>query len=145
MAHEGPARWAQGRYSDDEPMSYAKVNVLNPRGKTHQVGNADAQGRFAWLGDEPGAWRLVFDDGMGHHVELAVEVSAPSPAAPAAGAPPAPEKQPEPASKPPVERVILGIGVLFFLFGSLFWWYGGKKNREGDTTTKQNRVVKSRK
>ena len=36
----------------------------------------DAQGRFAFMPDAPGQWRIIMADNMGHRVEHAVEVSA---------------------------------------------------------------------
>lgn len=53
-AGTGTACWLRAGYAGNEPMAFAKVKVVNPQGQTHQVGNADAQGRFAWLPDQTG-------------------------------------------------------------------------------------------
>lgn len=119
---QGQASWVQGRYTDDELMSLVNVKVINPQGKTHQVGNADASGRFAFLADEAGVWRVVFDDGMGHRVELPVDVSAQPQSLPSPVAQESPKE-----SKPSVNKAVLGLSILFFLFGSLFWWKGKRK------------------
>lgn len=64
------------KYSTGEPMAYAEVTVYAP-GKddvAYQNGNADSQGRFAFLPTSHGAWRIVVNDGMGHRAETMVDV-----------------------------------------------------------------------
>lgn len=103
-------------YSDGTPMRFAKVRVVNSQGKTHQVGNADASGRFAWLPDREGEWRAIIDDGIGHRAEVVVEAGAPAPsAARAPGGPP---------SQAPLARALWGLSAIFWLTGALFWWRG---------------------
>lgn len=83
----GPAAWVQAVYTGGEPVSYAKVRITNPAGRTHQVGHADAAGRFAWLPDAPGDWRAAVEDGMGHRVEAVLQWHRQDPAPRAAAAP----------------------------------------------------------
>ncbi|QJT08180.1 hypothetical protein [Oceanidesulfovibrio marinus] len=67
---------AFAKYSTGEPMAYAEVAVYAP-GKddvAFQDGYADNQGRFAFLPDSHGAWRIVVNDGMGHRAETTVDV-----------------------------------------------------------------------
>ena len=64
-------------YAGGEPMGYAEVLVYAPDGKTgaaeFQNGRTDAQGRFAFIPNVAGTWRVVASD-MGHRGELLVAV-----------------------------------------------------------------------
>ncbi len=119
---QGPTAWVRAEYSGGEPMSYAKVRVFDPQGRAHQVGNADAQGGFAWLAGQPGPWRVVVEDGMGHHGELAVEIgrTAPPPAqAPGEGG----------RDAPPWVRLWLGLAAIMTIGGVLSWWRAARLAR----------------
>jgi len=119
----GDAVVVTGEYSDGEAMSFVKVKVLNPMGKTHQVGNTDATGRFAFVADQPGKWLATLEDGMGHKGEIvwrqgqvkAAQDAAPSPA--------------QPTDQPKWVRAAWGLSALFWLWGMVFWWKGARKTR----------------
>ena len=78
----------QFAYSSGEQPTYAKVEVYSPADDKVEVyspaddkvefqnGRTDAQGRFAFMPDAPGRWRIIMADNMGHRVEHPVEVSA---------------------------------------------------------------------
>ena len=68
----------QFAYSSGEQPTYAKVEVYSPADDKveFQNGRTDAQGRFAFMPDAPGRWRIIMADNMGHRVEHAVDVSA---------------------------------------------------------------------
>jgi nickel transport protein len=111
----------RAQYAGGEPMSYAKVRIINPEGRTHQVGNADARGRFAWLPDKDGRWRAVVEDGMGHRAELALvwqEGGEVKPGRPAGAAP---------LGQPLWARVVWGLALIWFLGGAVFWLKGRKR------------------
>ncbi len=76
----------QFTYSSEEQPTYAKVEVYSPADDKveFQNGRTDAQGRFAFMPDAPGRWRIIMADNMGHRVEHAVEVAADKNAAAAA-------------------------------------------------------------
>ncbi len=58
-------------YDDGEPVSYAAVEVLNLKEKIpFQTGRTDRNGRFLFLPDKPGEWKVVVNDEMGHRVAL---------------------------------------------------------------------------
>ncbi len=64
-------------YDTGEPMSYAQVEIYAPDSKTKfQLGRTDRNGRFAFVPDAPGKWRVIISDGVGHQLELAVEVKS---------------------------------------------------------------------
>ena len=68
----------QFAYSGGEQPTYAKVEVYSPADSKveFQNGRTDAQGRFAFMPDAQGQWRIIMADNMGHRVEHAVDVSA---------------------------------------------------------------------
>jgi nickel transport protein len=130
---QGQATWVRGEYSDEEVMSFAKVKIFGPDGKTRQIGNADADGRFAWLPKEPGVWKATFDDGMGHLAELNVDVAAPSlagnkpPGGPDAASVNADQSQ---KPRPKIYGVLLGLSIIFWASGLLFWRWAKREQKE---------------
>ena len=84
LAHgvEGEVEYHEGcvivtaTYDTGEPMSYAKVEIHAPDSKVKfQSGRTDRNGCFAFVPDVPGKWRVVVSDGLGHRLELSVEVT----------------------------------------------------------------------
>ena len=121
QAGSGPAAWVRAEYSDGEPMSYAKVRILDPQGQTFQVGNADGRGCFAWLPATAGPYRAVMDDGQGHRAEVSLDWSPGAKAeAPAAGQDGASGLR----GQSPWARAAWGLSFLFWLGGAWFWWKG---------------------
>ena len=74
---QGSVALVQFAYAGGELPTYAKVEVYSPADAKveFQNGRTDAQGRFAFMPDAPGQWRIIMADNMGHRVEHAVEVS----------------------------------------------------------------------
>ena len=70
------ARSLEYYYSSGDPMAYAKTLVYAPDdGETeYQNGRTDRRGRFAFVPDMPGTWRVVVSDGQGHRVGAEVDV-----------------------------------------------------------------------
>lgn len=64
-----PAEALRFYYSDGAPMAFAEITVFAPDEAEYQNARTDAKGRFAFLPDTPGAWRVVINDGMGHRSE----------------------------------------------------------------------------
>jgi nickel transport protein len=64
-------------YSDKTPMQYAEVLVFSPESDKveYQNGRTDQNGRFAFLAETPGEWRIKVNDGMGHAVHATVTVN----------------------------------------------------------------------
>lgn len=112
-----------GTYSDGEPMSFVKVQIKNPEGKTHQVGNADAKGRFAFVADQPGKWLATLQDGMGHKGKIAWQQAE------AKTKQALQQKETKSADTPKWVRAVWGLSFLFWLSGLLFWFKGGKRSR----------------
>ncbi len=63
-------------YDDGEPVSYAEAKVFSPSGGKieHQNGRTDKNGRFAFIPDCPGEWKVSIDAGMGHLLEAVFPV-----------------------------------------------------------------------
>ena len=74
---QGSVVLVQFAYAGGDQPTYAKVEVYSPADAKveFQNGRTDAQGRFAFMPDTPGQWRIIMADNMGHRVEHAVEVS----------------------------------------------------------------------
>ena len=64
-------------YSTGELMSYLKAEVFSPSDEkiAYQSGRTDAGGRFAFVPDKPGTWRVVVNDDDGHRAEAKVDVT----------------------------------------------------------------------
>ena len=85
---QGQAVVMQFAYSTGEVPAYANVEVYGPAdtGIEFQNGRTDAQGRFAFVPNAPGQWRVIMADNMGHRVEHETTVAENGGAAPTADA-----------------------------------------------------------
>ena len=75
---QGTVALVQFAYAGGAVPTYAKVEVYSPADAKveFQNGRTDAQGRFAFMPDTPGQWRIIMADNMGHRVEHVVDTSA---------------------------------------------------------------------
>lgn len=119
-----------GTYSDGEPMSFVKVRIKNPEGKTHQVGNTDAKGIFAFVADQTGEWLATVEDGMGHKGKIVWQQVKTNSGQVAL------DSKPQSADAPKWVRAVWGLSLLFWLSGLLFWMKGGGKGRRNDQKEK---------
>ncbi len=64
-------------YSDGSPASYTKVKVYAPIDDTveFQNGRTDKNGRFSFVPDATGLWRISQSDGLGHATTLEHDVN----------------------------------------------------------------------
>jgi nickel transport protein len=65
------------RYNSGEPMTYATISVFSPSSPKTEViaGFADRNGRYAFIPDEDGEWRVEASDGMGHKSVITVNAT----------------------------------------------------------------------
>lgn len=65
-------------YSTGETMSYLETKVFSPEDEkiAYQSGRTDDQGRFAFMPNVPGTWRIVVKDDEGHQVNAEVSIDA---------------------------------------------------------------------
>ena len=98
----------EATYDDGRPMAFCDVAVFSPTdpANTYQSGETDPRGRFVFVPDTNGLWKLTVDDGMGHVVTAAVPVDATRPEAPA------PQRR---LSRP--LGSLVGLSIIFGLFG----------------------------
>ena len=63
-------------YSDGSAINYAETRVLSPEQQEveHQNGRTDSNGRFAFLPDSSGVWKIEVNDGIGHKIKAQVMV-----------------------------------------------------------------------
>ncbi len=63
-------------YDNGNPMAFCDVTVFAPGDaeKPYQKGTSDRNGRFAFLPDTNGTWKVHVDDGMGHSVKVEVDI-----------------------------------------------------------------------
>lgn len=130
-AQQNSAIVVTGIYSDGSPMSFVNVKVLTPAGNTHQVGNTDAVGRFAFVPGQTGKWLVTLTDGMGHKGEIAWQQKS-NKAAPGASkdAPSASSSSAQPMKASKWERAAWGLSLLFWLSGLVFWRKGFRNSRQ---------------
>ena len=64
-------------YSTGEKMSYCEVRVFSPSDDKFavQTGRTDEQGRFAFIPDTSGEWRVIVRDEEGHQCNASVNIA----------------------------------------------------------------------
>lgn len=133
IIEHAPAVVVESKYAGhDHGLSGGEVTVYAPgeSEETYQTGKTDAAGKFAFVPDQTGEWRVVVDDGTGHRSELNVAVGEnffiqetvePVPGKTVTGL------ETAPAGIPTVWKALVGISLLFGIAGIL---YGIKSRRE---------------
>jgi nickel transport protein len=120
MSHEVTKKEAvmiAAEYDDGEPVSYAEVKIYSPEGGRveYQNGRTDKKGRFAFLPDRAGEWKINIDGGMGHFkstvfvVDEAMDIRM---------------KENTGRTCPRWQAVVTGISIIFGLFGLISLCYG---------------------
>ncbi len=117
-----PSKNSGGDYGAKVKMSAPGADVI------FQSGRTDRNGRFCFLPDATGNWKVVVDDEIGHRLEVTVPVSEPLELK-------SQQQNGEQikSSLSRYERAIIGICIIFGISGILFWWRGKKisKRRKG--------------
>lgn len=64
-------------YSTGEAMSYREARVFSPNDEkfSYQSGRTDEKGRFAFVPDTPGKWRVIVRDEEGHQCTAEIVIS----------------------------------------------------------------------
>ena len=72
---EGTAA-VEASYDDGRPMAFCDVAVYFPAGEeeAYRTGETDRNGRFSFIPESDGEFRIVVDDGMGHAASLGFSV-----------------------------------------------------------------------
>jgi nickel transport protein len=125
---DAPAVSAEFFYADGEPMRYAEILIFAPENDTveYQNGRTDQNGRFAFVPNAPGSWKIRVNDGMGHAVNTSVAFKGPEPqAAPDAAAAAEIADHGHHAHDMPLwSRAGFGLSVLINIFLGLYLWKG---------------------
>ncbi len=112
-------------YTDQTPMQYAEVLVFSPENDKveYQNGRTDQNGRFAFLAETPGEWRVKVNDGMGHAVRATVTISSDKAGTEASGNVPndhlnqdVKKKNPLFGESPTGVKLIFGLSLLLNIF-----------------------------
>ena len=109
---EGGAVILTAIYGGSEPAAFCQVSVRAP-GKPeaeYQTGRTDARGRFAFVPEGTGDWRVVVDDELGHRLELTVSWSGSASGGPTT------------AAQPIWQKALTGASLLLGLTGLWLWW-----------------------
>ena len=124
QAERGGAITVRFAYDDESPMMYGAVEVFAPGGEhEYQNGRTDENGYFAFRPNRPGKWVVTGSDGQGHALRADIDVTdtdltdvdAPSNIVQIGG-----------ATRPGIERIILGLSLLLNL-GLVFAWRLAKR------------------
>lgn len=106
-------------YSGAEAVAYASVRIHAPGPETaeFQIGRADAAGRFAFVPDREGPWRIIVDDERGHRAERRIEIG---PEFFAEGGPAVGAAGPHRSRLPAWLGALVGIALIFGASGFLY-------------------------
>jgi len=108
----------QANYEGSEAVSFAAVSVHgpddgNPHADAYQTGRTDAEGRFVFIPNRTGKWKVTVDDEVGHRGTQ--EVTITSLTEPATAAPAAPQS----SGRSTTDRLVIGLSVIFGVVGLL--------------------------
>ena len=106
-------------YDNGSPMAFCDVEGLRPGddSRVFHAGTTDCNGAFGFVPDTTGTWRVVVDDGMGHMVTAEIDIGPEGIRGEGAG------------EGPGVRGVIVGVAVIFGLFGLVALLYSRRKER----------------
>ncbi len=107
----------QASYEGSEAASFAAVSVhapdaADPHADAYQTGRTDAEGRFVFIPNTTGKWKITVDDEMGHRVTQDVMVTD------LAGAP-LPSASNQTSARTTIDRLVIGLSVIFGVTGLL--------------------------
>jgi len=111
----------KAEYDDGQPLAFCDVRIFSPKdAKTaYQQGLTDGYGRFLFVPDTSGNWKVEVDDGMGHGLIETIPISAEMTLT----------KGLEKKHLNRYQEIIIGVSIIFGLTGIGFY-FAGKKNTE---------------
>lgn len=116
----------EASYEGEEAASFVAVSVHapdtgDPNADAYQTGRTDAEGRFVFVPNRAGLWRITVDDEMGHRATQEVQVGDAAAKVPASG-------EGTPAGRGTADRLIIGLSVLFGVSGLAMAFLRRRKN-----------------
>lgn len=119
LAHDLQVTWqpsgqaiiVRSAYAGTESCVFASVQIFSPSNSKTEFQNArtDANGMFSFIPHQPGQWRIIIDDEIGHRVEKTIEWTG-GPSATPGGA------------QPTWQKMITGVALIIGLTGFLYGW-----------------------
>jgi nickel transport protein len=121
---EGRIAVLEATYEGEEEASFLAVSVQAPaedaaNSDAFQKGRTDFHGRFAFLPDRPGEWKITIDDEMGHRVIETFTVPATSLSSTVGDDADAAGPVRGEGGRSSTEKVLVGLSVLFGASGFL--------------------------
>jgi hypothetical protein len=99
-------------YHDGNPMGFCDVEVFRPGlEEAYHVGTTDPQGRFGFVPDTTGVWKVSVDDAMGHRATAEISVDADR------------LRTAGPAAMSRIQGLLVGASVIFGVFGLVSLFY----------------------
>ncbi|MDY6853198.1 MAG: hypothetical protein SWO11_00605 [Thermodesulfobacteriota bacterium] len=132
----GSGTLVEAKYDDGEPISYAGIEIFDPEGGLpFQTGRTDRNGRFLFYPDMMGNWKVVVNDGTGHRLVLKTEIDS------SLNIKETNERHGRGlimnnSSFLGYARIIVGISIIFGIFGSLLGWACYKRMKDNDNKKK---------
>ncbi len=112
----------QASFDNNQPANGLYVYVFAPgSSEKFQTGKTDPNGRFVFFPDRAGEWEVLVFDKMGHRLEIKIPVNEAMKV----------EKKSDGYSIPLFLKGLMGISIIFGLFGCLLGWKGYKKLKQG--------------
>lgn len=114
----------EAEYDDGEPMSYSGTEIFDSEGKLpFQSGRTDRNGRFLFYPDKAGNWKVIVNDGMGHRLALKIHIDKLLSLGKTAD-----QQTAKMSNFSRYEKALMGISIIFGIFGILSWWMGYKRS-----------------
>ena len=110
------------QYNDGTPISYCEVTLFSPvdAETEFQEGFTDRNGRFVFFPDAQGAWHIIIDDDMGHVLKEDIKINEGMLVT-----------QTESHQRPDFWNILVGISLIFGIFGVLALFYPFRRSRGG--------------
>jgi len=109
----------QAKYDDGQPISYSDCKIFAPGDMKapYQQGLTDKYGRFLFIPDTAGSWKIEVDDGMGHGLIEKISISSEMTLA-------------EGLEQKHLNRyqdILIGVSIIFGITGIAFYFAAKKK------------------
>ena len=113
----------KAEYDNGEPMSYSSTKIFDSEEKLpFQSGRTDRNGRFLFYPDKSGDWKVIVNDGMGHCLTLKTHINKKLALSTINS-----QQNVKKSNLSRYEKALMGLSVIFGIFGILFWLMGYKK------------------
>ena len=120
----------EAEYDDGEPMSDAAIEVFIVNDELpFQTGRTDRNGRFLFMPDQPGEWKVVVKDEMGHKLAVKTIIDESMNLNKTGDQT---DRAADGGFLPRYKKVFMGLSLIFGISGLFFWWRGRRFYRRMD-------------